>query len=149
MIGTSRLALLFAAAVSCAFAQLNSAELRTRFGPPIDRETFHVPQGFDMVVDYGPGMTVCKIEVPSLMPTDAKVQNSVEMSRHMYEFLASLIPQSIRGREMGVRVTGAGLNALFKSDYEKMTITELRRIGEAFGTTTITVHFKDPNCDLH
>ena len=53
-----------------AVAQLDSPALRAKFGAPLNRETFHLPAGFDLVVDYGPDLQVCKLEVPSLMPTD-------------------------------------------------------------------------------
>ena len=42
-----------------AFAQIDSAQLRDKFGAPLSRETFRVPLGFDLVVDYGAGNQVC------------------------------------------------------------------------------------------
>lgn len=57
-------------------AQLSSSDLRAKFGQPLHRETFHMPQGFDLVVDYAPDSQVCKLEVPALMPSNEKVQNS-------------------------------------------------------------------------
>ena len=143
----SSLILIFLTCVSSAFGQLNSAELRARFGAPLDRETFHVADGFDLVVDYGPGMAVCKLEVPSLMPSNERVVNLVEQSRRMYEFLMKLIPEMMRGKEMGRRLTASGINALVSIEYENMIITEPRRTGEEYGTTTITVRFKDSNCN--
>ena len=142
-----RLALLFLFTVACAFAQLNSAELRAKFGAPVDRETFRVPPGFDLVVDYGIGATVCRIEVPSLMPSDERVQNLEVMSRRMYDFLAKLIPETMRGKELGRRAMMDGINILLVTDYENMTITEPRRGSEPFETTTITVRFKNPSCE--
>jgi hypothetical protein len=63
--------LCFLALALPASAQLDSAQLRVKFGAPLDRETFHIPAGFDLVVDYGVGHQVCKLQVPALMPTGA------------------------------------------------------------------------------
>ena len=54
-----------------AYAQLDSAQLRAKLGSPLRRETFRVPPGFDLVVDYAADNQVCKLQVPALMPTDA------------------------------------------------------------------------------
>jgi hypothetical protein len=35
-----------------ALAQLDSSTLRGKFGAPINRETFHMPQGFDIAVTF-------------------------------------------------------------------------------------------------
>lgn len=146
MIRISQLALLSFAGLGCAMAQLSSSELRAKFGPPVDRETFHVPPGFDVVVDYAPGMSVCKVQVPSLMPTEEKVNNSEEMSRRMYEFLADLIPESVRGKKLRGWVMVSGLSTLFFEEYENVTIADPRRRGEPYGSSMITVTFKRPNC---
>ncbi len=47
-----------------AAAQLDSSALRAKYGSPVNRETFHIPWRFDLVVDYGTGNQVCKLEVP-------------------------------------------------------------------------------------
>ena len=56
-----------------ALAQLDSATLRAKFGAPLNRETFHMPQGFDLTVDYGAGNQVCKLAVPAEMPPQPDV----------------------------------------------------------------------------
>ena len=56
------LCLLFAMS---AFAQLDSAALHAKLGTPLNRETFHMPAGFDLVVDYGANGQVCKLQVPA------------------------------------------------------------------------------------
>jgi hypothetical protein len=146
MLRISRLALLSFAGLGCAMAQLSSSGLRAKFGPPVDRETFHVPPGFDVVVDYAPGMSVCQVQVPSLMPSDEKVRNPEEMSRRMHEFLADLIPASIRGKEVNGYVMVNGVSYLSYVEYENVTISEPHPDGERFGASTITVRFKRPNC---
>ena len=141
-----KLVLMFFALTLYTFAQLNSADLRAKFGAPIERETFRVPQGFDLVVDYGSGMTVCQLQVPSQMPSDEKVRNLVTLNQRMYDFLTGLIPETMRGKELRRAVMISGINELLMINYENMTIAEPRRTGEQFGTGTITVRFKDPGC---
>ena len=55
------------------FAQLDSVALRAKFGMPLNRETFYMPVGFDLVVDYGPNGQACKSHVPAPMPTTEQV----------------------------------------------------------------------------
>lgn len=84
---------------SLAFAQLDSLALRAKLGAPLHRETFRAPPGFDMIVDYTAGGRVCKLEVPALMPAEenAKVSNTEVMRQKMYDFLAEIVPVSMRG----------------------------------------------------
>jgi hypothetical protein len=70
----NRLLYLVALAVPTS-AQLDSAQLRVKFGAPLDREIFHVPQGFDLVVDYGVRRQVCTLHVPAVMPTDSQMDS--------------------------------------------------------------------------
>ena len=53
-----------------ALAQFDSAALRTKFGAPLNRETFDLPQGFELTVDYGAGNQVCRLEVHALPPRE-------------------------------------------------------------------------------
>ncbi|MBV8728978.1 MAG: hypothetical protein JO336_04130 [Acidobacteriia bacterium] len=126
-----------------AFAQLDSAQLRVKFGAPLNREIFRVPPGFDLVVDYGGGNQVCKLQVPALMPTAAKVQNTGDMKQKMYEFLAELVPTSIRGKELG---RGMGATGAFSTigfiEYEHVMIVETYR----GSNDTITIRFKNSAC---
>jgi len=126
-----------------ASAQLDSAQLRVKFGSPLNREIFRVPPGFDLVVDYGGDNQVCKLQVPALMPTGAKVQNPDDMKQHMYEFLAELVPDSMRGKELGrfMSTTGA-FSTIGFAEYEHVTIVETYR----GSNDTISVRFKNPAC---
>ena len=67
-----------------ALAQLDSSALRAKYGPPLNRETYRMPAGFDLIVDYGAGNQVCKVQVPALMPTKDKVARAAEMTQRMY-----------------------------------------------------------------
>ena len=60
-----RLALLVLGFTLPALAQLDSSALRAKFGSPLNREIFHMSQGFDMTVDYGTGNQVCRLQVPA------------------------------------------------------------------------------------
>lgn len=126
-----------------AFAQLDSAQLRGKFGAPLRRETFRVPLGFDLVVDYGAGNRVCKLQVPALLPTDATVQNTEDMKQKMRAFLAELVPDSTRGKELRrvMSQTGAFSGVGF-DEYEHVTVVQTYS-----GTNdTITVTFKNAGC---
>ena len=95
------LALCCLAAALPAVAQLDSSALRTKYGSPLNRETFHMPARFDLIVDYGAANQVCKLQVPALMATNESISNAAEMQKRMYEFLLDLVPDSMRGNELG------------------------------------------------
>ncbi|HLK67345.1 MAG TPA: hypothetical protein VKU19_28110 [Bryobacteraceae bacterium] len=126
-----------------AFAQLDSAQLRVKFGAPLSRQTFHVPPGFDLVVDYGAENHVCKLQVPALMPTDAKIQNTDDMKQKMRAFLAELVPDSMRGKELGrfMSQTGA-FSGVGSTEYQRVTFVETY----SGSNDTITVTFKNADC---
>ena len=129
-----------------AAAQLSSSDLRAKFGLPLHRETFHMPQGFDLVVDYAPDSQVCKLEVPALMPSNEKIQNSSVMTQRMYEFLAELVPPSMRGKELGRSAMAMGAVSMSSVEYEQVIINASQHGGDPFGNDTITVRFKNANC---
>jgi len=129
-----------------AVAQLNSSALRSKYGPPLNRETFHMPEGFDLVVDYDAANQACKMVVPALMPTNAKVSNSEEMKKRMYDFLADLVPAAMRGKELRRGAFMSGMISISSVQYEHVTIDELQYANQPFGRdNTITVTFK--NCE--
>jgi hypothetical protein len=128
-----------------AFAQLDTSALRAKFGSPLNRETFHIPAGFDLVVDYGPGNQACRLEVPALMPTDEKVQNSAVMKQRMYDFLDELVPASMRGKELGRMGQQMGTISLVSVDYEQVTVSELQ-VADQHDRGTITLRFKSYDC---
>jgi hypothetical protein len=127
-------------------AQLNSSALRSKYGPPLNRETFHMPAGFDLIVDYDAGNQLCKMKVPALMPTEEKVANSEQMKRRMYDFLADLLPPAMRGKELNRGAFMSGLISMSSVEYEHVTINELQYANQPFSRdNTITVTFK--NCE--
>lgn len=128
-----------------AAAQLDSAQLRVKFGTPLNREVFHVPPGFDLVVDYEAGHQVCTLEVPAMMPTDSQVRNGAEMKEKMYAFLADLVPDSMRGEETGRGIIALGAISLSTVEYEHVMIIEAQYANQPFDNK-ITVRFKNPAC---
>ena len=127
-----------------AAAQLDSPALRARFGVPLNRETFRIPDGFDLVVDYGASQQVCKLQVPALMPATGNPANLSVMNARMYAFLAELVPDSIRGKETGRFVTNSGTISFKAIEYEHVTIGELYTNNR--NTDTITLTFKSEGC---
>jgi hypothetical protein len=130
-----------------AVAQLDSSALRVKLGPPLHRETFRMPAGFDLVVDYDAGNQVCKLQVPALMPTNEQVQRADEMKKRMYDFLADLVPEQLRGKELGRGIGTMSTISMSSVEYEHVSINEIQYANKPFGKdNTITVLFKNTNC---
>jgi hypothetical protein len=123
-----------------ALAQLDSAALRAKFGAPLHRETYHVPQGFDLIVDYGAENQVCKLEVHALPPREDR-SGPYNPKQEMEAFLLDLVPSSMRGKELG---RFAGMTGAFSGfsgvRYEHVTISQPDR------SETMTVSFKNDDC---
>jgi hypothetical protein len=131
-----------------AAAQLDSSALRVKFGAPLQRETFRMPSGFDLVVDYGAGQQVCRLQVPALMPTDEKILRADDMKQRMYRFLLDLVPAAVRGRELRRSTAQMGIASVMLTDYEHVSISELQHAGEPFDQNSrITVQFKSSACE--
>jgi hypothetical protein len=128
-----------------AVGQLDSAALRAKFGAPLNRETFHMPSGFDLIVDYGVSHQVCKLKLPALMPTNEEVRRASEMKQRMHEFLEEIVPGSMRGKELGQLTSVMSLTSQTSVEYEHVTISELQYANRPFNDT-ITVTFKNDNC---
>jgi hypothetical protein len=117
-----------------AAAQLDSYTLRSKFGAPLNRETYKMPQGFNLVVDYGAGNQVCKLE----MPADPK--------QEMQDFLLDLVPAAMRGKELNRTYWSMGGFAVSGILYEHLMISETHVAGQPGRGETITVRFKDEDC---
>jgi hypothetical protein len=129
-----------------AAAQLDSAALHAKFGTPLNRETFHMPAGFDLVVDYGANSQVCKLQVPALMPSTEKiVANDTVMKQRMYDFLSELVPDSIRGKELTRGMIFFGSNSMIFIEYENVMVKELD-FGPFNHDNIITISFKRDDC---
>jgi hypothetical protein len=128
---------------SSAFAQVDATSLRAKYGQPLDRETFTVRPGIEMVVDYGPSKQACKIQLPSgkkivgTAPVGAITKSQID------EVLMEVVPPSIRGKELGRMAQATGAPMIFVTEYEYVTIGEFKIDGRGKG---ITLTFKDPAC---
>jgi hypothetical protein len=103
------------------FAQLESAALRARFGPPLN-----------VTVDYGAERQVCSIEVPALSS-----QSETD------EFLAELAPDSMRGKVLNRGMEQMSLAWASFVDYEHVTISVTGHWDRRDGAT---VRFKTYGC---
>lgn len=127
-----------------AAAQLDSAALRAKYGPPLDRETYHMPSGFDLTVDYSASHQACKLQVPALMPSDETISNSDVMRLRMYAFLSDLLPDSIRGKELRRGTMASGAHSVLFVEYENVSFADSRDGNPFAGTITVT--FKNQDC---
>ena len=133
-----------------AFAQLDSSTLRAKLGQPLHQETFRMPTGFDVIVDYGTGTTlVCQLKVPSMMPrVEGKISNGTDLKQRMYDFLADLVPASERGKGGQTMQFQSGLVSMRTTEYENVTVSEIQNDAEP-ENGTITINFKNAGCETH
>ncbi len=138
---------LFALCCLPAFAQLDSSTLRAKLGQPLNQETFHMPAGFDLIVDYGTGTTlVCKLKVPAMMPrVEGKNSNGTDLKQRMVDFLADLVPASMRGKGGQTILFQSGLVSMRTTEYENVTVSEIQNNAEP-ENGTITIKFKNAGC---
>jgi hypothetical protein len=127
-----------------AFAQIDGArfasDLRAKYGPPLARETFVARPGFEMVVDYAANGHVCRIQLPPIAPGR---EPGVKTAQAVDDFVAELVPVTMRGKELGRMVEAVGAPSVSHIEYENVTISELRQ-GER--RTGVTVRFKNEEC---
>ena len=127
-----------------AFAQIDGArfasDLRAKYGPPLARENFIARPGIEMIVDYAANGHVCKIALPPVAPVP---ESNVQTPKAVDDFVAELVPPTMRGRELQRLHEATGLPSVSIVEYEHVTISESfqgqRRTG-------VTVTFKDEAC---
>ncbi len=129
---------------SSAFGQMDAFSLRSRYGPPLERETFTVRPGTEMIVDYGPNKQVCRIQLPSGIQYGGIVPDNAITKQRIDEVLNEVVPPSIRGLELGHGPDGiwSSLTITFTL-YERLSISEALKEGVGIG---ITVSLTDPSC---
>ena len=71
----------FLVVASSAAGQIDAFSLQSKYGAPLDRETFTVRPGVEMVVDYGPGKQACRIQLPSGERTVGTVALALPVTR--------------------------------------------------------------------
>jgi hypothetical protein len=82
--------------------------LRSKYGSPLDRETFTVRPEIEIRVDYGPAKQACTILLPSGMSVAGKPSPDVITKEQMKDILDEVIPYSAKGKEIKRGVIGAG-----------------------------------------
>jgi hypothetical protein len=102
-----------------------------------------VRTGIEMVVDYGSGKQVCRIQLPSGMKIVGTVPPGAVTKEQIDQVLDEVVPASIRGKEIGKGMMAMGVPNLVFTEYEQVRISEMNN-----GSTgqEITVTFKDPTC---
>jgi hypothetical protein len=139
----SRLAVSFLLLALPALAQLDSAGITREIRAPLHRETFHLPRGFDLTVDYGAKNQVCKLELPAEMPPPEGLSGAYDSKQDMQAFLLNLVPASMRGKEVtrGLHVIGGF--SVSHIIYEHVTMLTTNTVGR---DEIITVQFNNTNC---
>jgi len=137
-------ALLSVVAASAAFGQITSFSLRSKYGAPVDRETFKVRPAIEMIVDYGPGRQICRIQLPSGIQLAGSAPAGTVTKQQIDEVLDEVLPPSVRGKATGQGVvTAVGAIHVQTTEYENLTIGETKSGPVGRG---ITVIFRDPTC---
>lgn len=68
------------------------------------------------------------------------------MKQRMYSFLADLVPDSMRGKEINRGMLAMGANTMIFIEYENVMVNELQ-VGEPFDHDNhITIYFKRDDC---
>jgi hypothetical protein len=135
---------LFMVTTSSASAQIDTSSLRSKYGAPLERETFMVRPGIGMVVDYGPSKHVCRIHLPSGLDFIATEYPSAITKKQIDEVVDEVVPLLIRGKELRQKVIGTGEAALLTTEYEEVQIEEM----ENFVGRGVTITLKDPTTCL-
>src|ERR1700722_5654540 len=91
-----------------ASAQLDAFTLQSKYGAPLNRETFTVRPGIEMVVDYGSGKQVCRIQLPSGERIVGTVPSGAITLDQINQVLEEVLPSPIRGNEIGKGMTALG-----------------------------------------
>jgi len=81
---------------------MTGSQLRAKYGSakcgtPLDRETFTISPGLEILVDYAADEKVKRIELPGAAPD----QSGVSTPQRVDEALLELVPMPMRGKEIG------------------------------------------------
>jgi hypothetical protein len=117
------------------FGQIDSSQLRGKYGPPLARETFVISPGFELIVQYGPSQQVCRLE-----PQD------LGMSQRADDLLLDLVPMSMRGKNLGTMLEYMGRASIKITEYENVAISELQDPDHKGMRTSVRLMFKRDEC---
>jgi hypothetical protein len=103
---------IFKSSGTALFGQIDTYHLRAKYGPPLARETFTLPPGYQIIVDYGPDQQACRLEVPA----DRKEADDV---------LLELVPMAMRGKQLQSWLTISGAHSAISTvHYERVVISK-------------------------
>jgi hypothetical protein len=119
---------------SSAFGQVDSFSLRAKYGAPLERETFTVRSGIEMVVDYGANKQTCQIWLPV---TDETTKEQMD------RIVDEVVPPAVRGKEVTRMLRVIGGSKLTMVMYEHVTVSETNADVRGPG---ITIRFLDTPC---
>jgi hypothetical protein len=114
------------------FGQIDSYQLRAKYGPPLDRETFTISPDFHVIVDYGPDQQVCRLELPGSVTAD--------------DILLELAPMSMRGKNLGTMFVFMGRASVKMTEYEHVLISEPQDPDQHGLRTGLYLIFKREEC---
>jgi hypothetical protein len=122
------------------FGQIDSYQLRAKYGSPLDRETFTISPGYQIVVDYGPDQQASRLELPPYAPS--LEQPGVITQKRVDDILLELVPMSMRGKELGGALNFMSRASQKSTDYEHVIISEPQDPDASGRRTGVTVVFK-------
>ena len=112
---------------SSAAGQVDASALRAKYGAPLNRETFTVRPGIEMIVDYSPTSNqACRLELPgeAPMPEDVAPGVGVNIHKPIDDLMEEIVPLSMRGKEQVKMCESAGVNSMCSIQYDKVSIVE-------------------------
>jgi hypothetical protein len=111
----------------------SSSEFRAKLGAPLARETFVPRPGIEMVVDYGAGGLVCRIQLPAIAAEPSRP--GVLTPQAIDNFLLDLLPLSVRGKELHRMVMAMGAPSVSSVEYENLIIARSSQGTKQTGVT--------------
>lgn len=136
---TCRIPVLVCIAFTAAlFGQIDSYQLRAKYGPPLARETFTISRDLQVIVDYGPDQEVCRLELPASVPSIT--------GQRVDDILLELVPMSIRGKNLGTMFVFMGRPSVKITEYEYVTISEPQDPDHPGLRTGVNLIFKREEC---
>jgi hypothetical protein len=137
---TSRIPVIFCLAFAAAlFGQIDSYQLRAKYGPPLDRETFTISSGFQLIVDYGPDQQVCRLDLPLNQP-------GVSSAKQADDLLLELVPLSMRGKQLNSGQVQMGLITIKLTVHEHVVISESGNANDVVQPNLVSVSLNREVC---
>jgi hypothetical protein len=131
---------------SALFGQIDSYQLRAKYGSPLARETFTISPGFQIVVDYGPDQQVSRLELPPYAPSLDQPGGITQ--KRVDDILLELVPMSTRGKELGSGLNFMSRASIKFTEYEHVFISEPQDPDYAGRQAGVTVVFKSSATSL-